>query len=233
MKYVIVILCIFLHITSFSQPVSYKEWQREAKLDDRLLPEYGGKPRTAAQKTEDENYIKTTMQEMNASRHDCSQQLVELGFKYLGNGDLRVAMYRFNQAWIMDPKNADVYSGFGTVYFILQDLKKSLQYFNKGLKIDPKNTNLLTYSARSYVSLFETTKTDTTSFFKALPLLNKSFAIDPKNSYTTFMLSRYYARLNNCDSAVKYYKLCKKSGGQPLTEQYTSALNKICGPLMK
>ena len=227
MKYAITTIILLISINAFAQQISYKDWQAEAKKDSRLLPEYGGAKRTKAQKTDDETYIKTATEEMHANRHDGSDQLVGLGFQYLEKGDLRVAMYRFNQAWILDPKNANVYTGFGTVYFIFQDYKKSVQYFDKGLALDPKNTNLLTYKARTYMSMFETTK-DTASFFNSLSLLKKSYSIDQKNPYTTYMLSRFYIRINECDSAVKYYNKCKKSGGQPITESFEKALKAKC-----
>ncbi len=164
---------------------------------------------------------------MHASRHDGSEQLVALGYKYLEQGDPRVAMYRFNGAWLLDPNNPNVYSGFGSVYFMFQDLKKSVKYYDKGLKLDPKNTNLLTYKARSYLSMYEAT-TDTIAYYKVLPLLMKSYKIDRKNPYTTYMLSRFYIRSNDCDSSLKYYHECKKAGGQPITEQYEHALKARC-----
>ncbi len=233
MKRLFTIIIIALSSNVLAQPIGYSDWLLEAKKDNRLLPEYGGMPRTAQQKVEDEKYVKTTMEEMNSSRESCSAQMVDLGFKYIANGDLRVAMYRFNQAWLLDRKNAEIYTGFGSVYFIFQDLNESLRWFNRGLELDPNNANLLTYAARSHIAMFEATKTDTASFYKALPLLQRSYEIQPQNAYTTFMLSRYYARVNNCDSAMKYYNECKKSGGQPITEQYSAAMKRICGELMK
>ncbi|MFI4962677.1 MAG: tetratricopeptide repeat protein [Legionellales bacterium] len=227
MKYIITTIILFISLNACAQQISYKDWQAEAKKDNRLLPEYGGSPRTKEQQAEDETYIKTATEEMQASRHDGSEQLVVLGFKYLSLGDPRVAMYRFNQAWLLDPNNANVYTGFGTVYFMFQDFKKSIKYYDKGLVLDPKNTNLLTYKARTYLSMYESA-TDTTAFTKTLPLLKKSYTIDPKNPYTTYMLSRYYIRLNDCDSSLKYYHECKKEGGQPITEQYEHALKKRC-----
>lgn len=232
MKSISIIILILLSFTAFSQPIKYADWQAEAKKDNRLLPEYGGAPRTKAQKAEDETYIKTATEEMHADRHDGSNQLVDLGFKYIEKGDLRAAMYRFNQAWILDPKNANIYSGFGTIYFIFQDLKRSIQYFDKGLAMDGKNSNLLTYKARSLMAMFETKK-DTAAFFSSFPLLKKSYSIEPKNPYTTYMLSRYYIRMSQCDSAVKYYNKCKKSGGQPITPEYEKAVKTICKAMDK
>src|SRR5437016_1579478 len=119
MKYTLSIIILLLSLNTLAQPINYDAWQKEAKKDNRLLPEYGGAPRTKEQKAADEAYIKTTMDEMHeTTRRGCSEQLIGIGFKYVEKGDLRAAMYRFNQAWIMDPKNANVYTGFGTIYFI-------------------------------------------------------------------------------------------------------------------
>lgn len=226
MRYLLSAILLLSSLPSFSQQISYTDWQEEAKKDDRLLPEYG-KPRTPEQHAADEAYIKTALEEMNTDRHNGSEQLVELGFKYLAMGDLRVAMYRFNQAWLLDPKNANAYAGFGSVCFMFKDFSNSIKYFDKGLKMDPKNTNLLSYLARTYLSMYEAT-TDTVAYYKVLPILNRSYNIDTTNMYTLYMLSRFYIRSNNCDSSLKYFYKCKKLGGQPITEQYEHALKARC-----
>ena len=231
MRFTVLIIALLLSININAQPVNYNDWQEESKKDNRLLPRYGG-PRNKAQQTDDELYIKTATEEMHANPHDGSDQLVALGFKYLAQGDPRVAMYRFNQAWILDSVNANVYSGFGSVYFMFQDYNKSLDFFAIGLTLDPKNTNLLTYKARTYLAMFETA-TDITAINKALPLLNTSYHIDPRNPYTTYMLSRFYALNNNCDSAFKYYNECMTAGGQPITEKFTRALKARCNVMDK
>jgi cytochrome c-type biogenesis protein CcmH/NrfG len=226
MRYLLAAILFFLSLASYGQQINYTDWQEEAKKDDRLLPEYG-KPRTPEQCAADEAYIKTALQEMNTDGHNGSEQMVELGFKYIAMGDLRVAMYRFNQAWLLDQKNSNVYAGFGSVYFMFKDFSNSIKHFNKGLELDPRNTNLLSYLARTYLSMYEAS-TDTIAYYKVLPLLSKAYHIDSTNMYTLYMLSRFYIRSNNCDSSLKYFYKCKKLGGQPITEQYERGLKTRC-----
>jgi tetratricopeptide (TPR) repeat protein len=66
-----------------------------------------------------------------------------MGCYFLNRDDLKTAMFRFNQAWLMNPKNPDVFRGFGYVYTRLGDHNMALKLYNEGLAIDPKNKDLL------------------------------------------------------------------------------------------
>lgn len=230
MKYFISAYLLLISLNVLGQPINYKDWQEEAKKDDRLLPEYGNVPRTKEQKATDEAYINTATEEMETNRHDGSAQLVVLGFNYYRHGDMRVAMYRFNQAWLLNPLNEEVYAGFGSVYFAFKDFDNAIKCYDKGLIINPNNPNLLDDKATSYLAMFEVAH-DSSYLSKALELLRKSYAVNPEHPNTSYMLSRYYIKINNCDSTLKYYRECKKNGGQPITEGYTNAIKARCNAL--
>jgi len=80
-------------------------------------PMYGGIDRNAnAQlKTGDEQFISGVTKEFG-SRESASDRFVEQGIRYYYQNNFSMAMKRFNQAWLLNPKNPDSFWGFAIVY---------------------------------------------------------------------------------------------------------------------
>lgn len=139
----IMVVGMLITITACQQSKTpYEAWQEEEKTEIRFLPEYGNKPKSDGQKAADKEFIKTVLA-ADGSLEKGSEKYVEIGFQYFRKGDLRHAMYRFNQAWLLNPKNPSVYWGFGSVYFAFEDYKKAIEQYDKGLKLDAKHPGLL------------------------------------------------------------------------------------------
>ena len=105
--------------------ITYGQFQADAQEAINLRPEYGNVRKTDEQIADDNKLIEYEVKELG-TRHKASEALVQLGFRYLYNGDVETAMKRFNQAWLLDPKNENAYWGFGAVYFTFQDAKEAL-----------------------------------------------------------------------------------------------------------
>jgi hypothetical protein len=80
------------------------------------VPMYGGMDRNSVPelKTGDEKLITDTTRQYG-TREKASAAFVGTGFAYYQRDDLTNAMRRFNQAWLLDPNNPEVYAGFGSV----------------------------------------------------------------------------------------------------------------------
>jgi tetratricopeptide (TPR) repeat protein len=80
------------------------------------LPMYGGLDRQAIPETKaiDDALIEGTMKEFG-SREAASERFVEQGFRYYFQDDLSTAMKRFNQGWLLNPSNPNVFHGFAAV----------------------------------------------------------------------------------------------------------------------
>jgi tetratricopeptide (TPR) repeat protein len=81
------------------------------------IPMYGGIDRNANPelKAGDESFISGVVAEFG-SREKASAAFVNRGFALYQKNDLAGAMRRFNQAWLLNPSNPDVYWGFSTVF---------------------------------------------------------------------------------------------------------------------
>jgi len=226
MKYLITSLITLLSLAAHCQQMSYEEWKTEAKSNIRLLPEYGNIPKSAGQKQADEEFIIASLIQ-DTTHRKASETMVNHGFRYLMRGDVKTAMYRFNQAWLLDPKNENAYWGFGAIYFSFTDYKAAIKMYDKGLMLNPGSSKILTDKATIYMAMLNE-KFDTATLNTAMDLFKKSYAIDPGNQNTTYKLSTLYYSLGDCELANKYYNECKKRGGQPIVEEYTKALKEKC-----
>lgn len=208
-----------------------EQWNEEAKTNIRLLPKYGHIAKTEGQKAADKEFMETTLRQYSTNRK-ASDHLIELGFKYLYK-DIKTAMYRFNQAYLLDSANSDIYWGYGGVYMRLGDLENAQKQYLEGLTVNPKNTNILTDYGTYFMSRYYglqplDEKIALTHLDSAMIYLNKSFQLDKTNPNTSFKLSACYYQKKDCKNALIYYNKCKSVGGQPITEDFTIALTQQC-----
>jgi Tfp pilus assembly protein PilF len=215
-----------LAVKDKNQKLNYQQWKEEAKTEIRLLPEYGHAVKSTEQKQADLNLIEAyTKQE--GSRLKGSEVLVKLGFDYISKGDLRTAMYRFNQAWLLDPKNENVYWGFASIYFTFKDYQTSMLQLDNALAINPRNANILTDKATIFSTLYYKSN-DATTLLRAKEFFTQAYKIDPRNKNMLFKFSAFYFDQNDCQNALKYYKEYTALGGEPISKEYASALTNRC-----
>src|SRR5579862_6939652 len=132
----LVILSLFISLSStvFAQQMTLTEWNEQAKTDIRYWPKYGHAEKSTGQLEADSNFTRETLPQF-ANKRLASEHLVELGFKYLYH-DVKTAMFRFNQAYLLDSTNSDIYWGFGAVYMVLEDYPKARVQYEEGLSHD-------------------------------------------------------------------------------------------------
>ncbi|WMD22982.1 tetratricopeptide repeat protein [Achromobacter seleniivolatilans] len=86
----------------------------EPRIDE--LPMYGGMDRSAAAElsASDKKLIADATNAFGSS-DKASQAWVGQGYRFYQADQLGMAMRRFNQAWLMNPDNPEVYTGFAAV----------------------------------------------------------------------------------------------------------------------
>jgi len=80
------------------------------------LPMFGNQEKTAAQKAADTELIRG-IEKLGYSREAAADKAVRQAWLYWRKGDLASAMKRFNQAWLLDPENGNLYHGFAIITF--------------------------------------------------------------------------------------------------------------------
>ncbi|WP_426291857.1 tetratricopeptide repeat protein [Dyadobacter endophyticus] len=226
MRFVFTAIFICISCVSFAQKMSYEEWIKEAQENIRLLPKYGNRPKSKGQLAADDQLIEQyTRQE--GSRSSASELLIRIGFEYLNKGEIRIAMYRFNQAWLLDPENENVFWGWGAIYLTFNDTSKALEQYDEGLSKNPENPNILTGKATIFLNRYYDNR-DETFLSSAISLYSKSYSIDSVNQNTSYKLSIAHFLAKDCVNALKFYNICVDLGGVPIQKEYTEELLRTC-----
>lgn len=236
MKKILGTIFIFISTTSFGQQMQVSPLEEEAKTNKRLLPRYGLLHKSEEEIEADKNFVTETMKQpqFKGDYRAASNHLIKLGFNYLYRRDLKTAMYRFNQAYLLDSTNTDIYWGYGAFYMSLGNYEEGKKQYEQGLHINPSNTHLLTDYGTYFISQYYGLKqagheSDAiTNLESAITHLDKSLKLDNKDQNPAYKLSICYWLKGDCEKAWLYYDKCKELGGQPITEEYTADLKKKC-----
>lgn len=83
-------------------------------LPPSLLPMYGPGEKTEASRQADAAYI-AKIEGMGVTRAEGAKRTIVTAWSYFEHGDLDGSILRFNQAWLLDPDNPEVYHGFAAI----------------------------------------------------------------------------------------------------------------------
>lgn len=88
------------------------------KIPIDQVPMYGRMDRSSvpALKKGDEEFISNVTKQFG-SRQAAASAWIDQGFFFYQKDELEMAMRRFNQAWLLDPNNPEVYWGFSSILY--------------------------------------------------------------------------------------------------------------------
>ena len=228
------LLLFFVCSATNAQSPQFIEWQALTKNDISLQPEYGGKTKNAAQRASDKEFIELMLEEFKGDTIAASNKMSELGFTYLyRRGDFKTAMKRFNQAYLLNPNNADAYYGYGTVYFNLGAMAEAREQYDKGLRLNPNHNVMLTdygttYLGDYYSSLEKNENKPERHLTTAAEYLNKALAVEPRDSNALYKLSIVHLYLGDCKKANQFLDKAKALENPNITPAYEAELNARC-----
>lgn len=105
------------------------------------LPMYGLCKKTAEQKRADEKFIQQMAQRFQ-SHTDAADYFAGVGWNTFYKGDRSLAIKRFNQAWLLNPKNQLALWGFAAISLDRGQAKEAAHYFRLAIDNGPENSNL-------------------------------------------------------------------------------------------
>ncbi|HQW06194.1 MAG: hypothetical protein IPH05_13945 [Flavobacteriales bacterium] len=232
MKTALLVLCTLIINTATAQHLTYREWQELSFRDMRLMPEYGHRPKNAEMMASDSSFVAQTLAAI-PDPQKASEHLVDLGFGLLREGDLTRAMYRFNQGYLVDPKNPSIFRGYGAFFLALDRNAEAAQEYQKGLALDSLNGALMTDMAGVFLAEYHTIRTDDPE--KAEQLLNgasglakRALDLDATNAEAAFKLSVCHFRHANCKEAWTYFQQSVTLGSPSADEAYRKELQGAC-----
>lgn len=211
------LLCLLLYLIPFD---TYSRPNKKIRVDEVAM--YGGMDRSKHRKTRkgDAKFIKNVTQAYG-SRENASQEWIEQGFRFYLNDEIGMAMRRFNQAWLLNPKNPEVYVGFAAVLHDQGNNCKSMEFTKKALNMNPPTNQgiypdagrIVILCAISDKSLSEVDKI--LMFKQSESLFNKAEKIEPNKKYVyATWASAYYWR-GEYKKAWKMVAKQRELGGEP------------------
>ena len=184
------------------------------------IPMYGGMNRAEMPdlRAADEKFISDTVQKYG-NKVRASAAFVENGFAYYGRDDLANAMRRFNQAWLLDASNPEVYFGFAVVLHDRRQNCDAAKQFEKAASFGkyvkgmaPDAGRVLVLCAVQDKSLSAEAKQSL--FTRSDALYAEALASEPNKGYVyASMASAMYWR-DNFEQAWVYVKLARTNGGR-------------------
>ncbi len=170
-----------------------------------VLPMYGGVEKCEQQIDNDNDFILESEQQFK-SKKEASEYYVSKGWEHYYANNHDVSMKRFNQAWLLDEKNPEVYWGFGNLLGKNSEFEKSITYFLTSIEIEPGNAKVYESISTSYGQLFLKTK-NVDYLDLTIENLKKAIKIDPKNGRIHGQLAASYSYFIQKDSLRNYIKL--------------------------
>lgn len=139
-------------------------------------------------------------------RKKACTNLIARGWQYFYKNVYDTALFRFNQAWLCDSTNFEIYWGIGNILGKQKKYRESLIYLFMAIKLDSNITNLWYCCGLSYGQLFFQTK-DEKVLDSAIYCHKKAIRINPKNAFAYAELTSNYSYYMQKDSAKKYLKI--------------------------
>ena len=173
-----------------------------------LLPMYG-KEKKCDEQIKIDNQFLTDCDKLFKNRKDAAKVYIEKAWGYFYNNDTETSMKRFNQAWLLDKNNAEIYWGLGNLMGMKHELKQSISLFEKSIRLNPNNSKVYECISTSYGQLFfETKKLEYLNL--TIKNLKKAVKLDPKNAKNYGSLASAYAYYMQKDSLKKYIEITDK-----------------------
>ncbi len=122
---------------------------RSKRIDEQ--PMYGGYDRQADNrfKKGDEEFILKVVKG-TGSREKGSEGFVEQGIRFYQDDNYAMAMRRFNQAWLLNPNNPDVFWGFAIIFHDEQNYAEAKKMIDKALELNLSKPIALSDAGRIY-----------------------------------------------------------------------------------
>jgi tetratricopeptide (TPR) repeat protein len=107
---------------------------------------YGNVPPDQELQKIHDKYIKTVITDYG-SREAAIQGMLKTAWYSYSQNDFKTAMKRFNQVWLLDQNNAQVFYGFGLLMDRRGKADDAIAFYKKSLELDPKNEKAMCYLA--------------------------------------------------------------------------------------
>lgn len=181
-----------------------------------LLPMFGNAVKCPEQFAADVAFIAEISKQFQGDRKKAAKDRLARAWDFFNRNVEDTAMMRFNQAWLLDSMNADVYWGFGNLLGNNNKHKEALPFFKKSLRLNPVNPIVWASAGQAYGNSYMQTN-DRKELDSCIYYFRRSYQLDPSNGETCSKLTFSYLEAVQIDSAKKFQALTDKIDPHLLT----------------
>ncbi|WP_182246326.1 tetratricopeptide repeat protein [Cellulophaga baltica] len=218
---------LFLFVSLFLHSCAHTDCPE----DIHSLPKYGNLKKCAEQLRIDAQFLRECDQ-IYPSRALAAVHHIDLAWDLFDAHQIDDAMKRFNQAWLLDKSNADIYWGYGNLMGQQGHFEQSLAFFDESIQLNAHNAKVWESKAVSYCQLFFKTK-ELETLEKAISCSKKSLTIDPENPRVYAQLAGTYSYFIQKDSLAKYIQLTDEIDATLINPELRKQLNRNNQTMMK
>ena len=208
--------------------IDIKEMHQEEGVN--TLPMYGGASRSRDLLASDQALIEEAMKQAG-SREAASREFMRVGWEYFDRGDLNTAMKRFNQAWLVNPENADAFWGFGSVSLAKQRADEAIDMFEQALALRPQHAVAMCSLGSAYQLKAHQVQSDKRAadgyLGQSARALEDGAALDPKEEFCYSTWAGTLLLQGKPDEAWKKVRIAQKLGGKTLSPDFLQALSTV------
>lgn len=191
-----------------------------------LLPMFGNLVKCPEQLEADKTFIAAMDKDFDGDRKKAAEDRVARAWDFYHQRDEKTAMKRFNQAWLLDSTNADVYWGFGSLMGNQKNEEEALLMFKKSLRLNPGNDIVLASAGQAHGSIYMKGG-DSTNLDSCIYYFGRSYDINPSNGKATSGLTIAYTEAMEADSAKKYLAITDKIDPKLVSGEIRKAIRKM------
>jgi len=116
----------------------YGASNQENDIPKNELPMYGGMPFTPAEESANKLFLAMTLATSGGSKEKAYQSMLESAWHWYFQKNYSTAMKRFNQAWLINPNDPRVFSGYGAIADARGNRQEAIAWYRKGAEMgDP------------------------------------------------------------------------------------------------
>jgi tetratricopeptide (TPR) repeat protein len=195
-----------------NEPKTISDIEKNKELEKEyinLSPMYGYAIKDDRYKKYDRDFIDTTLLNCKCDLSTASISLSDLGWKYFQKINLEVSLKRFNQSYLLDSTNYQLYWGFAAIMGFQKRNDEAINLFNKAFHYykEPKDSHyvrLCIDATNPFIDIYMQTK-DKRNIDSAFKLLIQAYEIQPDNPKVTNLFSHLSFEIGDYQKALDYY----------------------------
>jgi tetratricopeptide (TPR) repeat protein len=196
------------------------------------IPLYDGVKKSATQIEADQKFIDTAIK-VAGNRKSAVDQMVAAGWDAINKNDTALAIRRFNQGFLLEPKDYRIYWGLGIASSIKNDYERSQALFVKGYTLNQQDERFLSdygFSIQQQaLFLAQTKKIDPRAkFLEAKKIYQKAIELKPGQALPHARLAVILFYQGDCVSCLKEVAIAKTAGGEGLDPRFLKDLKNTC-----